>query len=434
MDDDVVARGQGNSPEDLEKRLIKEFGTALDGALILAIASDRDIQKQYDEIRRDLLALADCAGAEEATGFDPSGMGGGLADPEQVNYLDEAGTMGNVMSTSERESLATDNCTTISDSSGSSESQRFSDQTSMSDEEKIDGLRLIFPYFKDHTMSYILRESRGDLDLAFELLLNRQFLHDNNQLPKGIDAFVSDAEQQVLNAKIRPSHSRPERKKQSLAIDYAVVSPTVDNEELEGAKGPVKLPMSRIAGKTPVRRSAPPPSPSYPVSTDWRTVTASKTMSFGTSSPVTARPAAEFSNSHLRAVTKLNRLGPLGRQGAIVYTERARDEARMSAGMTLQIAERHVAQQSDASKTDLHGVSVLDGVRIAKQRVWQWWNNMGENRESLAKYQGFTVITGVGHHSAGGVSRLRQAVGAALKNDGWKMETLTGQFYVTGRT
>ncbi|KAK3692951.1 hypothetical protein B0T22DRAFT_448676 [Podospora appendiculata] len=427
--DDVVAHGQGTSPEDLEKKLIKEFGAVLDGALILAIASDRDIQSQYDEIRSDLLALADCAGAEEATGFDPSGMGGGLADLEQAN-LDEAGTMGNVMLTSDRESLVTDNCTTISDSSGSSEPQRFSNQANLSDAEKIDGLRLIFPNFKDHTMSYILRESRGDLDLAFELLLNRQFLHDSKQLPKGIDAFVSDAEQQVLNAKIRPGRARPEKTRQNLAIDYAVVSPTTDSEELEGAKGPVKLPMSQIAGKTSARRVAP-ASPSYPVS-DWRTVPASKTMSLGTSSSA-ARPAAEFSNSHLRAVTKLNRLGPLGRQGAIVYTERARDEARMSAGMTLQMAERYVAQQSDASKTDLHGVTVLDGVRIAKQRVWQWWNNLGENRESLAKHQGFTVITGVGHHSAGGVSRLRQAVGVALKNDGWKMETLTGQFYVTGR-
>jgi hypothetical protein len=75
----------------------------------------------------------------------------------------------------------------------------------------------------------------------------------------------------------------------------------------------------------------------------------------------------------------------------------------------------------------------MDGVRIAKQKVWNWWNNLGEDRKTLAKRNGFTVVTGVGKHSVGGVSRLRQAVGAYLKNDGWKMETLTGSFYVTGR-
>jgi hypothetical protein len=75
----------------------------------------------------------------------------------------------------------------------------------------------------------------------------------------------------------------------------------------------------------------------------------------------------------------------------------------------------------------------MDGVRIAKQRVWSWWNNLGEERRALARRDGFTIITGVGKHSVGGVSRLRQAVGAYLRYDGWRVETLTGRFYVTGR-
>jgi hypothetical protein len=126
-------------------------------------------------------------------------------------------------------------------------------------------------------------------------------------------------------------------------------------------------------------------------------------------------------------------MGPLGRQGAVVYTERAREEIRTFSAQASVMAEALVAQQSTDSMLDLHGVFVMDGVRIAKQRVWAWWNSLGENRKALAKRQGFTVVTGVGKHSAGGVSRLRQAVGAYLKNDGWKMETLTGSFYVTGR-
>ena len=102
---------------------------------------------------------------------------------------------------------------------------------------------------------------------------------------------------------------------------------------------------------------------------------------------------------------------------------------------TANLAETLVNQQSTATTIDLHGVTVLDGVRIAKHRVWQWWDNLGEGgRVKMAKHdEGFTVVTGVGNHSVGGVSRLRQAVGAALKNDGWKVDVLTGKFRVTGR-
>lgn len=97
--------------------------------------------------------------------------------------------------------------------------------------------------------------------------------------------------------------------------------------------------------------------------------------------------------------------------------------------------ERIVAEQSDSNKTDLHGVPVLEGVKIAKDRVQAWWNRLSEGeRERRGAVTGITVITGVGHHSnVRGNSQLRRAVGAMLKNDGWKFETLTGQFYVTGR-
>jgi hypothetical protein len=123
----------------------------------------------------------------------------------------------------------------------------------------------------------------------------------------------------------------------------------------------------------------------------------------------------------------------LERLGAAYYIQEARRETQLSLAKTANMAEALVNQQSTSSRIDLHGVTVLDGVRIAKHRVWQWWDNLGDERVRVARQQGFTIVTGVGKHSANGVSRLRQAVGAALRNDGWKTETLTGQFYVTGR-
>jgi hypothetical protein len=65
--------------------------------------------------------------------------------------------------------------------------------------------------------------------------------------------------------------------------------------------------------------------------------------------------------------------------------------------------------------------------------VQAWWNGLGEFRTDKARQQPFTVITGLGRHSAGGVSHLRQAVAAALLQDGWKMQVETGRFVVTGR-
>ena len=131
----------------------------------------------------------------------------------------------------------------------------------------------------------------------------------------------------------------------------------------------------------------------------------------------------------------MRRKGPLYRPAAAYYAERHREEMRTVRGTSLADYAERVAGQSDALKTDLHGVPVLEGVRIAKDRVHAWWDGLSEpERERRAAAAGITVITGVGHHSnVRGDSQLRRAVGAMLKNDGWKFETLTGQFHVTGR-
>lgn len=383
----------------------------LDQSLVLAITLERDIQTDYDDIRDILKTLAQTASCEASTSFDPSGLG---ISAEGVNG-DEPD-----QSIQSESWITTENATTISDSvfssgSSSSEELKFCDASDLDELDKIERLRLVFPNFKEHTLKYVLKQNGGDLDKAFDDLLTRQHLHETGQLPKGLDGFCESQGSTSKRRGKNKSKDQASNAKPKLALNYAVVMPTVDNEELEGAKGPIR------------------PSSS--------TQRAMSTPSVVTTSSVGARrssllpsPDSEYGVANLYAqATALARKGPLGRQGAIVYTERAREEARAAAERISLASEQLVDQQSTYCSIDLHGVTVIDGVRIAKDRVWRWWNNLGEHRQSKAKLEGFTVVTGVGRHSSGGVSRLRQAVGAALKNDGWKVETLTGQFYITGR-
>lgn len=138
--------------------------------------------------------------------------------------------------------------------------------------------------------------------------------------------------------------------------------------------------------------------------------------------------AASAANLHRRGTSN-----PLYRQAAGYYSEVAREQARYAQQATSSAADLLVDQQSSRNSVDLHGVYVQDGVRIARERVQAWWAGLGEFRSEKARQQNFTVITGLGRHSAGGVSQLRQAVAAALLQDGWKLQVETGRFVVKGR-
>jgi hypothetical protein len=123
----------------------------------------------------------------------------------------------------------------------------------------------------------------------------------------------------------------------------------------------------------------------------------------------------------------------LYRQAAGFYTDRAREQGRYAQQATSAAADMLVSQQSTSRHFDLHGVRVQDGVRIARQRAQSWWDGLGEMRIRKAKENYLTIVTGIGRHSAGGVSQLRQSVAAALLQDGWKVQVETGCFLITGR-
>lgn len=124
---------------------------------------------------------------------------------------------------------------------------------------------------------------------------------------------------------------------------------------------------------------------------------------------------------------------PLFRQAAVVYSERANEYSRAAHQATSTAADLLVNQQSRGNEVDLHGVYVQDGTRIARQKALNWWTNLGDGKAQKAKQIPLVIITGVGKHSAGGVSPLRRAVAAALLQDGWKVEIGTGKFTIYGR-
>jgi hypothetical protein len=86
---------------------------------------------------------------------------------------------------------------------------------------------------------------------------------------------------------------------------------------------------------------------------------------------------------------------------------------------------------------DLHGVSVADATRIARNRTGAWWDGLGD-----AKYapggggparSGFRIVTGIGSHSKNHAPRIGPAVTKMLVKEGWKVEVGHGELVVVGR-
>lgn len=121
---------------------------------------------------------------------------------------------------------------------------------------------------------------------------------------------------------------------------------------------------------------------------------------------------------------------------AAYYSAVARDASASLKQHELAAAETLVASQSRAGEVDLHGVSIKNGVRIAKDRVERWWGAEGGGemvRQGKVTGPGLRIVTGVGRHSEHGIGRLGPPVGAMLVRGGWKVEVTEGVVTVVGR-
>ncbi|MCJ1245286.1 hypothetical protein MMC30_002489 [Trapelia coarctata] len=121
---------------------------------------------------------------------------------------------------------------------------------------------------------------------------------------------------------------------------------------------------------------------------------------------------------------------------ATYYASLARTHLTTAQAQTSAAATALAAKQSTPTSVDLHGVSVKDAVRIARERVDGWWSAGAAEWAREGKGQGsggYRIIVGLGRHSEGGKGRLGPAVGGMLVREGWRVEVGQGELVVWGR-
>lgn len=124
------------------------------------------------------------------------------------------------------------------------------------------------------------------------------------------------------------------------------------------------------------------------------------------------------------------RSDPLMGGAAAFYAQEGRDYNVKAKSAMSATADCLVAQQSSSKQLDLHGIGVVDAVRIAREAVTAWWHRV----DKTGSHAGFQIITGKGTHSEDGVARIRNAVGRMLIREGWKVDIGSGSILVRGTT
>jgi hypothetical protein len=141
---------------------------------------------------------------------------------------------------------------------------------------------------------------------------------------------------------------------------------------------------------------------------------------------------AQAGNAYRRAKSD-HRMGG----AAAYYADVGRDNVRAAKEMNTRAAESLVMSQSTSSMLDLHGVSVPDAVRIAKDQVSWWWHSLGDTKYAGGgggpAREGYRVVTGMGRHSRGGAPKIGPAVSRMLVREGWKVTVGQGEILVTGK-
>lgn len=106
------------------------------------------------------------------------------------------------------------------------------------------------------------------------------------------------------------------------------------------------------------------------------------------------------------------------------------------------VAERLVEANSKPDMLDLHGVTVQQAVKFARERTTDWWVRQRRERELAGGAGGagwgrkavepFHIVTGLGRHSKGGVPQLMPAVSKMLIRENWKIQVEQGHIVVYG--
>ena len=122
---------------------------------------------------------------------------------------------------------------------------------------------------------------------------------------------------------------------------------------------------------------------------------------------------------------------------AAYYGQVGREYAALSSNASAQAADALVDSQSTPTQLDLHGVDVANATRIARERVEEWWDSLGESRVNGRigaedRQTGYRIVVGLGRHSEGGKGKLGPAVMKMLRQEGWKAESAGAVLVIKG--
>jgi hypothetical protein len=147
---------------------------------------------------------------------------------------------------------------------------------------------------------------------------------------------------------------------------------------------------------------------------------------------------SSFAYSQASGAHRLAKSNHLMGGAAAYYADVRREYSAMAHRALADVADGTADAQSSASQLDLHNIDVANAVRIARDRVGQWWSSLGESRVNGrigagARQAGFSIVVGRGIHSQGGKARIAPAVAKMLKDEGWKFERQEAVILVKGR-
>jgi len=94
-------------------------------------------------------------------------------------------------------------------------------------------------------------------------------------------------------------------------------------------------------------------------------------------------------------------------------------------------AERYVTENSATGVLDLHGVTVQQALKIAKERTTQWWAETPPDEKGRG-VKPFRIVTGLGRHSKDGQAKLAPAVSKMLQREKWDITVGSGEIMVYG--
>lgn len=425
-------------------QLQAEYCPPLDPALLSAILSDYDLTDKNDlaQARSTLDSLKESAALEEAAGFDASGTGGLQEDVDSTEG-DESYNGANTSRSREPDVTSASNqlSSLELEDAATRVNASNSDVESLDEETKAQLLNRVFGnYVTRYSITHTLKACNGSFNAAMEELLNQIYLDESSKDhnggifgAKGIDGFADG-----------DGLPRGRRGKGKSKRKHLVERRSSSLSGLEHSSGGSRRPEAGVqivpvyARPSDVDLDSGLDTPSAKA----RSANSSRSSSSDGRSATLRKEAYDLARiAALSQATAAHRRAKSDRLmggAAAYYGEVGREYSALSFNASARAADQLAASQSNATELDLHGIDVRNAVRIAEEKVEEWWEGLGESRVNgrigaVDRQTGYRVVVGLGKHSEGGHSKLGPAVTKALKQQGWRIEPAGAVIIVKGR-